>query len=139
MAARGAPGVAHARARGVGAPGPPAGETRCADHSTPDDGSLCDGRALVTASALLDLVSEEWMGPLAARCAAAGASVLFALTYDGRIVCTPEDPEDAAIVALVNEHQRTDKGFGPALGPAATDAAERVFAQAGYRVQRARS
>jgi hypothetical protein len=40
---------------------------------------------------------------------------------------------------LVNAHQRTDKGFGPALGPAAPDAARRVFGSQGYRMRSARS
>jgi hypothetical protein len=113
--------------------------TRCLDLSTLDDRSIFEGRALVTASALLDLVSEAWLGALAARCVEHGSIALFALSYDGRIACAPEDSADAAIVALVNEHQRTDKGFGPALGPDATDAAERRFRTLGYRVQRARS
>jgi hypothetical protein len=42
-------------------------------------------------------------------------------------------------VSLVNEHQRTDKGFGVALGPDATDRAARCFGDLGYRVQRAPS
>jgi hypothetical protein len=114
-------------------------ETRCLDLSTLGDRTIFDGRSLVTASALLDLVSEEWVGALAAGCAASGAAVLFALSYDGRIVCSPEDPDDASVAALVNEHQRTDKGFGPALGPDATDAAARSFAAVGYRIERAAS
>jgi hypothetical protein len=65
--------------------------------------------------------------------------VLFALSYDGRIVCSPEDADDGTVVALLNEHQRTDKGFGPALGPDAASVAARVFEEAGYRVQLARS
>jgi hypothetical protein len=40
---------------------------------------------------------------------------------------------------LVNDHQRRDKGFGPALGPMATDCAERAFTALGYRVLRDRS
>ena len=40
---------------------------------------------------------------------------------------------------LVNDHQRRDKGFGPAQGPAATDCAERAFTALGYRVERDRS
>jgi hypothetical protein len=36
----------------------------------------------------------------------------------------------------VNRHQRTDKGFGPALGPDAADAAERCLTSLGYQVQR---
>ncbi len=64
------------------------------DLSMLDDRAIFDGRALVTASALLDLVSERWLRALAARCAGHGAAVLFALSYDGRIVCSPEDPDD---------------------------------------------
>jgi hypothetical protein len=114
-------------------------ETRCMDLAALDDPTIFDGRAVVTASALLDLVSEHWMHALAARCAESGAAVLFALTYDGLIGCSPEDPDDGSIVALVNEHQRTDKGFGAALGPDAPAAAARCFEQIGYQVQRSRS
>ncbi len=42
-------------------------------------------------------------------------------------------------MTLVNQHQRTDKGFGPAVGPDAADVAARCFADLGYRVQRAPS
>ncbi|MFI5179440.1 MAG: class I SAM-dependent methyltransferase [Vicinamibacterales bacterium] len=114
-------------------------ETRCIDLSSLAECAIVEGRTLVTASALLDLVSEAWLRDLAGRCAAAGAAVLFALTYDGRIVCSPEDPDDATIVELVNEHQLTDKGFGPALGPGATDCAARCFEALGYQVRRAPS
>jgi hypothetical protein len=117
----------------------PGVETRCVDLSTLDDPGLFAGRSLVTASALLDLVSEPWLQSLAARCAEAGSVVLFALSYDGRIVCSPEDPDDASIVARVNEHQLSDKGFGPAAGPDATNAAARCFEAVNYRVQRASS
>ena len=51
--------------------------------------AIFEGRSLVTASALLDLVSEAWLRALAARCAESGAAALFALSYDGRIVCSP--------------------------------------------------
>jgi hypothetical protein len=94
---------------------------------------------LVTAAALLDLVSATWLARLAARCAAAQAGVLFALTYDGRIEWSPAEDGDARTRALVNLHQRTDKGFGPALGPTAATEAERTFAGLGYRMRSARS
>lgn len=95
--------------------------------------------AVVTASALLDLVSLPWLEQLASHCAAARAAVLFALTYDGRIELKPGDPDDARIVDLVNRHQRGDKGFGPALGPGAADAAMSCFEQHGYRAMRVTS
>ena len=112
-------------------------ETRAAELGALDDPSLFAGRDLVTASALLDLVSDSWLARLAARCRAAGAAVLFALNYDGRSHCAPIEPEDAEILTLFNRHQRqSDKGFGPASGPDATDNAAKHFADAGYRVLR---
>lgn len=99
----------------------------------------CRGASLVTASALLDLVSEAWLADLAAACAGAGAVALLALDYDGRRACAPGEAGDAAALAAFNQHQRSDKGFGPALGPRATDAAADAFAARGFRVQRARS
>ena len=97
------------------------------------------GGELVSASALLDLVSEAWLGQLAERCAAVGADVLFALTYDGRIEWSPVDAMDARVRELLNLHQHGDKGFGPALGPVAGAMAVRSFAQLGYAVKQARS
>ena len=84
-------------------------------------------------------ISERWLLALAARCREAGAAALFALSYDGRIECAPADEDDESVQRLVNDHQRHDKGFGPALGPAATDCAERAFTALGYRVRRDRS
>ena len=95
--------------------------------------------ALVTASALLDLVSLAWLDRLARACAAARASALFALTYDGRVSLTPEDALDSTVIELVNRHQLTDKGFGPALGPAAAAAAHELFGALNYRTESARS
>jgi hypothetical protein len=113
--------------------------TRLLDLTALDDDGIFAGRVLVTASALLDLVSETWLRALAERCRESGASVLFALTYDGAIRCAPEEPEDEMVRELVNRHQRTDKGFGDALGPEAAGLAERCFAGLGYRVRRDRS
>jgi len=90
---------------------------------------------LVTASALLDLVSEDWLRKLAARCREVHAVVLFALTYDGRVEMFPADADDAWIHEQVNQHQLGDKGFGAALGPQAAGRASTLFAQAGYAVR----
>src|SRR5262249_22804681 len=55
------------------------------------DRDLFARRTLVTASALLDLVSESWLRALAARAGESLATVLFALTYDGSIRCDPPE------------------------------------------------
>jgi hypothetical protein len=98
--------------------------------------AILERRDLITASALLDLVSRAWLEQIIAACQKARAAVLFALTYDGRMECSPDDPEDAAVRALVNQHQRTDKGFGAALGPDAAGCAAELLEAAGYRVLR---
>jgi SAM-dependent methyltransferase len=103
------------------------------------DASLFDGRSLVTASALLDLVSEPWLHALADRCRGCGGAALFALTYDGRLQCEPAEDEDETIRALVNRHQRRDKGFGLALGPTAVGVGVRSFTERGFHVERERS
>ena len=103
------------------------------------DASLFEGRSLVTASALLDLVSDAWLRGLAAQCRAHGSAALFALTYDGRMAFEPGEPEDSLVCDLVNRHQETDKGFGPALGPGAVRAAVDLFQGAGYDVRTAPS
>ena len=89
---------------------------------------------LITTSALLDLVSDSWLDRFARHVAARALPVYAALTYDGRIELSPIDPADAAIAAAVNAHQRTDKGFGPALGPSAADAAISGFEKLGYAI-----
>jgi hypothetical protein len=116
---------------------PKAWPSRCVDlRDVVLDATLFAGRALVTASALLDLVSDAWLQALVTRCREAGAAVLFALTYDGRIDFAPAEIEDEAICGLVNQHQRTDKGLGPALGPTAAARATELFTAAGYHVER---
>jgi hypothetical protein len=89
---------------------------------------------LVTTSALLDLVSAEWLERLAVETAVRLVPVYAALSYDGRVVFEPADPTDAEITAAVNAHQRRDKGFGPALGPTAANTAIARFKALGYSV-----
>lgn len=97
------------------------------------------GATLVTASALLDLVSEAWVAGLVEVLAARRLPFLAALSYDGRMAWSPEDGGDAGVTAAFNRHQRGDKGFGPALGPDAATRAAELFRAAGYRVRLADS
>lgn len=89
---------------------------------------------LITTSALLDLVSKAWLDQLLSKARNRALPIYAALTYDGRANLLPVDPLDAAIVSAVNAHQRTDKGFGAALGPTAAASAIGGLKSLGYSV-----
>lgn len=90
---------------------------------------------VITASALLDLVSAAWIDGLVDYARQQNAAVLLALSYDGRIAFTPQDPDDSHVGAWVNQHQRGPKDMGAALGPEAWLRASEAFARAGYTVK----
>lgn len=98
-----------------------------------------EGVRMVTASALLDLVSEAWLAHLAERLAQHGTAFYAALSYDGVMRWQPEDERDAQIRARFDTHQRGDKGFGPALGPDAGPRAAEIFRAQGFDVRLAPS
>ena len=111
-------------------------ETRQVDLGTLDRHDIFAGRHLVTASALLDLVSPQWLRTLVVHCRKERASALFTITYNGLFSCAPAEVEDGLVRDLMNEHQKTDKGLGgPAAGPEAVARTVRCFAEAGYHVQ----
>jgi SAM-dependent methyltransferase len=89
---------------------------------------------LITTSALLDLVSADWLERLAVEAAARRLPIYAALTYQGKATLEPAEPFDLEIVAAVNRHQRRDKGFGHALGPEAALSAMRALERVGYTV-----
>ncbi len=89
---------------------------------------------LVTASALLDLVSTDWLARLVRRCQTWRAAVFIALSYDGTICWEPALAGDDQVRDWINRHQRTDKGFGPALGPDAAPALAARLEERGYSV-----
>lgn len=113
-------------------------ETRVADISDPDMLPL-GGARLVTASALLDLMTGAWAEALAERLAAEGCGLYAALSYDGRVTFTPPLHGDAEMRAAFNAHQRGDKGQGPALGPDAAPVLARLLARRGFAVRTAPS
>jgi hypothetical protein len=86
---------------------------------------------LITGSALLDLVSRNWLIELAKLIQ---VPAYFALSYDGVMSWNPAHELDSSVTKAFNRHQRTDKGFGQALGPDAAGAAEEIFTEAGFEV-----
>jgi hypothetical protein len=96
----------------------------------------CD---LVTTSALLDLVSAAWLDRLVLSLARLSRPFYAALSYDGTVVLSPQNRLDTEVIAAVNRHQRTDKGFGAALGPDAARTAPERFRAAGFAVIEGRS
>ena len=94
---------------------------------------------LVVASALLDLVSEDWLAGLLRTCAGARAPLLLTLTYDGRVTLDPPLPLDGTVIGLVNAHQGRDKGFGRALGPSACARLVQLGEALGFSVELAPS
>jgi hypothetical protein len=95
----------------VGAPpGSATVEARRSDLAclTSDDVAGAD---LVTASALLDLLTADELVRILRACA--GLPMLLALTVVGRVTLSPADPLDACIGAAFNAHQRRDRLLGP--------------------------
>ncbi len=105
-------------------------ETRRGDLArlTPD---ALAGAGLVTASALLDVLTAEEVGALAAACATAGCPALLTLSVAGRVELAPAHPLDAEITEAFNDHQRRT-GL---LGPDAVTSAAKAFAAHGATVR----
>jgi len=91
-----------------------------------------DGVHMVTASALMDLVSATWFERLAAR---QYPSLYFVLTYNGQIDWHPSDAFDEPARQLINRHQTGDKGFGPAMGPEASEQIAEMLRLRGYEIE----
>jgi hypothetical protein len=79
----------------------------------PEQGDLADlraahlaGTSLVTASALLDLLTVDELDALADACVAAGCPALLTLSVTGGARLAPSDPLDAAFATAFDAHQR---------------------------------
>ena len=108
-------------------------ETRRRDITRLKPGELA-GAALITASALLDMMTAEELERLVATCAGAGCPVLIALSVTGRVELTPTDPFDQCVTDAFNAHQRRTTGAGRLLGPDAVGAAVDGFTRLGVDV-----
>ncbi|MFF3514467.1 class I SAM-dependent methyltransferase [Streptomyces sp. NPDC002573] len=89
------------------------------------------GASLVTASALLDVLTADEMETFAAACVGAGCPALLTLSVVGRVELTPAHPMDQEIADAFNAHQRR----GGLLGPDAVREACEVFGRLGATVR----
>jgi hypothetical protein len=117
--------AAHSLPRGVTT------ETRAGDLTA----APLSGASLVTASALLDLLTADEVETIAA----AGCPALLTLSVVGRVSLSPPDPLDADIAAAFDAHQRRTVAGRRLLGPDAAAVAADAFRRHGARVVTAAS
>ena len=108
-------------------------EARRSDIAALPAGALA-GATVVTASALLDMLTEDDLTELVAACAGAGCPVLVTLTVVGRVALTPDETLDARLAEGFNAHQRRVTEHGRLLGPDAVAHAVQQFEALGAEV-----
>ncbi len=113
-------------------------ETRTTDLSRLRPADL-RGATLVTASALLDLLTAAEVDALAGTCAALGCAALLTLSVAGQVTFDPPAAHDGVIAAAFDAHQRRIVDGRTLLGPHATTATAAAFTRHGLRVQTAAS
>jgi hypothetical protein len=92
------------------------------------------GASLITASALLDLLTADELAALVTACAGVGCPLLFTLSVTGRVQLLPADPLDQRVASSFDEHQRRMTPRGRLLGPDAVEAAVVAFRALGAEV-----
>ena len=108
-------------------------ETRRRDVTRLEPSELA-GASLLTASALLDVMTADELKRLVSACAGAGCPALITLTVTGAVELTSSDPFDEWVADAFNAHQRRVVGSGRLLGPEAVAAAVGGFTSRGYCV-----
>ena len=108
-------------------------ETRLRDLTllAPED---LAGSTLLTASALLDMMTREELDRFVALCARAGCPALVLLSVTGQVDLEPRDPFDDRVADAFNAHQRRVVDGRPLLGPGAVGAAVEGFERLGAEV-----
>lgn len=108
-------------------------QTRHTDITRLEAGDLA-GASLITASALLDMMTADELERFITTCADAGCPALITLSVVGRVDLTPSDPLDTRIADAFNAHQRRTTGDRRLLGPDAVGAAVKAFIRRGAEV-----
>lgn len=101
-------------------------ETRQRDITRLDPSDLA-GAGLITASALLDMLSADELDRFVAACLSAGCPVLVTISVIGEVELSPVEPLDAVVTRAFNAHQRRTVDGRRLLGPDAAAAAIAAF------------
>ena len=91
-------------------------EARQSDITELAPGDL-PGASVITASALLDMLTADELAAVLGTCTAVGCPLLLAMTVVGGVAFTPADPLDAHVAAAFDAHQRRARATGRLLGP----------------------
>lgn len=97
----------------------------------PDD---LDGASLVTASALVDLLTATELRDLVAVCVVAGCPALVTLSVVGSVQLRPWHRLDGPLNEAFNAHQQRTVGGRTLMGPHGVDVVATEFARAGLQV-----
>jgi methyltransferase family protein len=113
--------------------GPVSARTRRRDVTRLDTADLA-GASLVTASALLDMLTADELDRVVAACVEVGCAALLTISVVGRVDLAPADPLDECLVDAFNAHQRRTVDGRRLLGPDAVGAAAEAFTRLGAEV-----
>jgi predicted RNA methylase len=108
-------------------------EVKHSDITRLRPGHLADA-TLITASALLDLLTEDELAGLGIVWAGAGCPMLLTLSVVGHVELTPADPLDRRVAAAFDAHQRRTTEGRRLLGPDAVALAVEEFGRLGAEV-----
>jgi hypothetical protein len=92
------------------------------------------GATLITASALLDMLTGEQLHRLVRSCAEPGCPILLTMSVVGRVGVTPPDPLDDRVATAFNARQRRATEGVRLLGPDAVALAVQEFRRLGAEV-----
>lgn len=108
-------------------------ETRALDLSQLEPADL-PGAALVTASALVDLLTGPELDRLVSTVTTLRCPALVTLSVVGHVQLRPRDPLDSVVAEAFDQHQRRTVGARTLMGPDAVGYLATAFARAGAGV-----
>ncbi len=108
-------------------------EAKQSDITRLEAGDLADA-SLITASALLDMLTKEDLVRLIQVCRRASCPMLLTLSVVGRVELSPTDRLDRRVAAAFDAHQRRGTDGGRRLGPDAVAFAVEELGRAGAEV-----